>query len=175
MLPSGNVVFTPVKDAKGNITTLTAQGGGFGHGVGLSQLGASWMSKHGSHFPEIVQHYYKGVSLGSTPIAVGGDRPTQAIYTQFDVHRPYGVLWIQDGTANGAPCTEPVTVQLNNKMLTLSPTAFRTAADIHTYLKPGELNTFVLFPDLKNPQRNLKAWIELYPPEGTNTLKVGQR
>jgi SpoIID/LytB domain protein len=175
MLPSGNVVFTTAKDAKGNVTSLVAKGGGFGHGVGLSQLGASWMSKHGSHFPEIVQHYYKGVSLGSTPIAVGGDRPCQPIYTQFDVHRPFGTLWIQDGDPVGPFSKEPVNIQLNDKTMTLAPNSYRTAADVRAYLKPGELNTLVLFPDSKHPERKLKAWIELYPSQGGNAIQMTRR
>jgi stage II sporulation protein D len=173
MLPSGNVVFTPTRDAKGNITALLAQGGGFGHGVGMSQLGASWMSKHGKKFPEIIQHYYKGASLGSKPLTVGGDgKPAQAIYTRFGVHRPQGRLWIEDSTGASQ---EPVTVQLNDRLLSLTPTGPRTAADIHAFLKPGELNTLVLFPDLNNPTRRLKAWVELYPAQGPNTPRLSHR
>jgi stage II sporulation protein D len=175
MLPSGNVVFTPTRDTRGYISTLLVQGGGFGHGVGMSQLGASWMSKHGSRYPEIIQHYYKGVSLGSIPLEVGGTCPNQPTYTQFGVHRPYGILWIQDNGLSSAYSKEPVTVQLNDKLMTLTPESVRTAADVREYLKPGALNTLVLFPDLKKPERRLKAWIELYPPKSEDLAKVSQR
>ena len=161
MLPSANVVFTPERNAQGKLTGLLAQGGGFGHGVGMSQLGASWMSRHGRRFPEILQHYYQGVSLGSIPVSVGGDKPCQATYTRFETDAPYGRLWIRDDTAG----RKPVTVQINGKTFVLTPTGLRTAADIHTHLKPGQLNTLVLFPDRDDPDRKLIAWVELYPPQ----------
>lgn len=36
---------------------------GFGHGVGMSQYGASGMAKHGSSYEQILKHYYNGVTL----------------------------------------------------------------------------------------------------------------
>lgn len=38
-------------------------GGGFGHGVGLSQTGAVGMAEKGASFDEILRHYYRGISL----------------------------------------------------------------------------------------------------------------
>ncbi len=163
MLPSGNVVFTPVKDPKGQLIAMRAQGGGFGHGVGMSQLGASWMHKHGYRFPQIIQHYYKGVSLASRPITVGAGQSDRPVVTRFDVSRAKGMLWIQDGeNGNGAP----VKIKLNGKELKLASNGARSGTEVDTYLRPGELNTLVLFPDEKHPQRKLKAWIDLYPPQG---------
>jgi stage II sporulation protein D len=39
-------------------------GGGFGHGVGLSQTGAVGMAEKGATFEEILRHYYRGVDIG---------------------------------------------------------------------------------------------------------------
>jgi len=36
---------------------------GYGHGVGMSQYGASAMAKQGSTYDEILKHYYTGVSI----------------------------------------------------------------------------------------------------------------
>ena len=36
---------------------------GYGHGVGMSQLGACTMAKQGSSYAEILTHYYTGVDL----------------------------------------------------------------------------------------------------------------
>jgi SpoIID/LytB domain protein len=170
MLPSGNVVFTTTKSAKGQLWGITANGGGFGHGVGLSQLGASWMSKHGYPFPQIIQHYYRGVSLGSLPIAVGGavseNRP---VMTRFDVSHTQGMLWVQDGdSAADVPGKQTaIELKLNGKTLKVQPHGFRSGMDVGDYLKSGALNTLVLFPDTKLPGRKLKAWIELYPAKAT--------
>jgi len=48
-------------------------GGGYGHGVGMSQWGAKWMAEHGSTWEEIVKHYYTGVEIADiTQIGVMG-------------------------------------------------------------------------------------------------------
>lgn len=38
---------------------------GFGHGVGMSQKGANTMAKNGSNYEQILEHYYKGVTLAN--------------------------------------------------------------------------------------------------------------
>ena len=40
---------------------------GFGHGVGMSQYGANSMAQAGSTYPEILQHYYTGVTVEQCP------------------------------------------------------------------------------------------------------------
>ena len=39
------------------------QGGGFGHGVGMSQWGAYGMAKRGYNYQQIVGHFYRGATL----------------------------------------------------------------------------------------------------------------
>ena len=36
---------------------------GYGHGVGMSQVGANAMAKEGKNYEEILTHYYTGVTL----------------------------------------------------------------------------------------------------------------
>src|SRR5688572_4212419 len=43
---------------------LVVRGGGFGHGVGLSQYGAMGFAKNGKTYREILGHYYTGTQLG---------------------------------------------------------------------------------------------------------------
>ena len=43
--------------------TITLQGGGFGHGIGLSQHGANGMAKEGHNYKEIVEYYYDNVVI----------------------------------------------------------------------------------------------------------------
>lgn len=173
MLPSGNVVFTPQKGPNGAMVGLIANGGGFGHGVGLSQLGASWMHKHGYKFPQIVQHYYRGVSLGSMPITVGSNLPGKPVMTRFGVHQPKGMLWLQEGDSNTSVLPlrqEEVVIELNGEKLKLAPSGFRSGIEVDRYLKVGQMNSLLLIPDSKNPQRKLKAWIELYPAKPVESL-----
>ena len=42
-------------------------GGGFGHGVGMSQFGAYAMAKKGKKYPEILHHYYTNIILSTIP------------------------------------------------------------------------------------------------------------
>ncbi|MGH2842023.1 MAG: SpoIID/LytB domain-containing protein [Solirubrobacteraceae bacterium] len=58
-------------------------GGGFGHGVGMSQYGAAGMALHGYTYQQILAHYYTGTTLG-----------------QFDSGHTVTVLLHQGGAAS---------------------------------------------------------------------------
>lgn len=63
-LPSTLFFVEPVVDPRTKTTTgYRVYGGGFGHGVGLSQTGAVGMAQKGHGFAEILAHYYRGVEL----------------------------------------------------------------------------------------------------------------
>ncbi len=54
-------------------TTMTIEGRGWGHGIGLSQYGAYGYALHGWSYGNIIRHYYTGVTLGkvaNVPIRV---------------------------------------------------------------------------------------------------------
>ncbi|MGO9821779.1 MAG: SpoIID/LytB domain-containing protein [Solirubrobacteraceae bacterium] len=46
--------------------TFYVKGGGYGHGVGLSQYGAYGYALHGKGYRFILAHYYQGTSIGTT-------------------------------------------------------------------------------------------------------------
>jgi len=48
-------------DAKNNLFVIS--GGGYGHGVGMSQYGAKYLAGQGRGFEEILSHFYKGATL----------------------------------------------------------------------------------------------------------------
>jgi stage II sporulation protein D len=50
----------------GAATTLYISGGGFGHGIGMSQYGAYGYALHGWTYQQILAHYYTGTALGTT-------------------------------------------------------------------------------------------------------------
>ncbi|HHU77587.1 MAG: stage II sporulation protein D [Caldicoprobacterales bacterium] len=56
-LNSTDITFVFGKD------TITMKTRGFGHGVGMSQVGAHQMAGRGSSYKEILQHYYRGVEI----------------------------------------------------------------------------------------------------------------
>ncbi|MEG0951266.1 MAG: SpoIID/LytB domain-containing protein [Niameybacter sp.] len=45
------------------ISEIDFYGGGYGHGVGMSQNGAQGMAKRGYTYKEILRHYYNGVTI----------------------------------------------------------------------------------------------------------------
>ncbi len=47
---------------QGGKVTFTVEG--YGHGVGMSQLGAHAMAEHGATYRDILAHYYQGVTFG---------------------------------------------------------------------------------------------------------------
>ena len=53
--------FAVPADAK---TTFVVRGGGFGHGVGMSQYGTLGFAQHGKKYDAILRHYYTGTKLG---------------------------------------------------------------------------------------------------------------
>jgi stage II sporulation protein D len=54
-------------------------GGGFGHGVGLSQYGAYGFAQNGRGYGEILAHYYRGTELGEAP-----SRPVRVLLQASD-------------------------------------------------------------------------------------------
>ena len=47
----------------GEIVEVDVKGRGWGHGVGLCQMGAVELARRGWSFQRILKHYYRGVAL----------------------------------------------------------------------------------------------------------------
>lgn len=62
-LKSSLFTVTTKKDGKGAVSKWIFSGGGFGHGVGMCQIGAMEMAGDGRSVLEILSHYYKNVSV----------------------------------------------------------------------------------------------------------------
>ena len=166
MMPSANVVFSHLTDGSGNLVSLKANGGGFGHGVGMSQLGASWMGKHGYHFPQIIQHYYKGASIGSLPVSPG----SAPVKTTFFTRQPQGRLMVKLPTTDGI--NKPVLkVHVNNTVYAVDTGKTQTL-DVGNALHAQQLNTLLLEP-METPEPATLFGITL-PTAGTATVKPEQ-
>lgn len=63
ILRSAFFTLTIDRNLFGHIRSVTAKGGGYGHGVGFSQIGALSMAAAGLRAPEIIRRYYTGVEL----------------------------------------------------------------------------------------------------------------
>ena len=51
------------RDEEKDIRTFTIWGGGYGHGVGMSQNGAQEMAREGKNYEEILMFFYDGVEI----------------------------------------------------------------------------------------------------------------
>lgn len=60
LLPSAFISLQSICNDKGNMVGYIVEGGGFGHGVGMSQNGAKHMALAGSGYKEILETYYSG-------------------------------------------------------------------------------------------------------------------
>ncbi len=161
-LPSANVFFDMVKDPNGNIIEVKATGGGFGHGVGMSQLGASYLSKRNQPFVKILQHYYPGVSIGSIPLIASQGN---GMMTHFFVHEPQGVLFVK----STEEAVVDVSINGSNMQVKVAPNQ-RVQRVLSSELVAGKLNELKLVPGSQSSSM-VRAWIELAPPS-TNPIQL---
>src|SRR5438445_13054161 len=85
--------------AAATATSFVFTGHGWGHGVGMAQYGALGYALHGVSYERILEHYYRGVTLGPAPVAkvrvlVAEDRAalTVASDAPFEVRDAAGAL-----------------------------------------------------------------------------------
>jgi len=62
-LPSAFISIERSEPDENQVTTFTIYGGGFGHGVGMSQNGAQGMAKAGKNYREILEFFYTGAKV----------------------------------------------------------------------------------------------------------------
>lgn len=158
-LPSANVVFEQEFDEDGNLLKIKALGGGFGHGVGLSQFGAGYMGEQlKSGFQDILKHYYTGISLGTVPVALSGDLNTNSETRTFFVKDGKAKLVVDnkfkveyiDTVINGVS----ETLELNRKER-------YDKIDLSNYLLKG-LNTIVFnYPKYLDKNKSVRFYIEI--------------
>lgn len=164
-LPSANVVFENEKDESGNLISVKAYGGGFGHGVGMSQYGAGFMGNemHLS-YDKILQHYYTGISLGTKPVIISGDS-TQLTAVQhfYAPHKKAKII------VDNKFMVTKLMAEINGEMHTfdLPPAIFGanrfTEIDISKYIKNGKNTIVFSSPDFADSgfKKALRLYVEL--------------
>lgn len=74
LLPSAYFTLQELRDEKGGLMGYKVLGGGYGHGVGMSQNGAKGMADAGKNYQEILTYFYKDVEIGNiNDIVKAGD------------------------------------------------------------------------------------------------------
>lgn len=152
-LPSANVVFEVKSDNYGNVVSVTAFGGGFGHGVGMSQFGAGYMAtKLNQPYYNILRHYYTDINLGTYPVTVCGEEVKQTFWA------PIGRAQIVVTDTNAGR----LAVMINGKEheFPIAKTVFQREykIDISRFIEDGE-NTIVFYPPTLG--RSVTLYVEL--------------
>lgn len=164
-LPSANVVFDNIQDENGNLISVHAYGGGFGHGVGMSQYGAGFMGSE-MHLPyeKILQHYYTGITLSTKPIIIsteiGQQSATQNFYSKnkkakIIVDNKFGVNTLSVDI-NGVH----LNFELPKEMLMYKR---YSEIDISKYLKQGRNTITFTSPEFfeSSERKGLRLYIEI--------------
>lgn len=162
-LPSANVVFEPQFDEDGKLISIKAYGGGFGHGVGLSQFGAGFMgSELKLPYEKILQHYYTGITLGTKPIILSADESQRVVSQTFYVSEKNAEIVVDNKYLVGS-----LVAEINGKEFTfelckgLLPTNRICRIDISRYLKKG-MNTITFsYPLDEGNKKALRLFVEL--------------
>lgn len=161
-LPSANVVFENNFDEYGNLSTIKAYGGGFGHGVGLSQYGAGFMgSELHKSYDKILQHYYSGITLATKPVIISDNSAQKMITQNFYTKDKYANVIIDNKFQ--AP---KITIDVNGKFYTYElPTNILgsrlTNIDISKHIKSGRNTVRFIYPEENGNNKAIRLYIEL--------------
>jgi SpoIID/LytB domain protein len=157
-LPSANFVCDTYKDSNG-ITKIKFTGGGFGHGVGLSQYGAGNMGKRGYNFVQILEHYYKNTIVGTYPIHITSDYNNNVSVQKFIAPNEYADIIFNDtvGIDNIEVVINGQKVNLNIGKIFTSKNEF----NISKYIKEGENSIEVRLPADYNGSKALTYYIRI--------------
>ncbi len=114
-------------------------GAGFGHGVGMSQYGAGYLSAYGVGYDEILKHYYSGIRLGTMPKKVS--------YNNYNQN--YTLTMYVNNLNTGTAGTLPDSINQNplkNEIMTLhnaSKARVKYILNIDNEKKPSAIRFYV--------------------------------
>lgn len=158
-LPSANVVFEQEYNENGDLIYVKAYGGGFGHGVGMSQYGAGFMGKElGKSFDEILKHYYSGITLATEPkilsLKIGQDKIVNNFFTKngkavLVVDNKYKMDYI-DAVINNV-----------DEKIEFDTTSRYNQIDLSKYLRRGMNTVTFFYPVTQGGNKAVRMYIEL--------------
>lgn len=166
-LPSANVYFDKVYSeglfSKKELDTIIAYGGGFGHGVGMSQYGAGYMATElKMPYSKILRHYYTDISLATMPVEISNNDSQRVVSQKFFANQKSARLVINNKFQIGK-----ILVNVNGKevMILLEkhilPSHKFDAVDISKYIKKGENIITYSYPKDEGNNKAVKVYVEL--------------
>ena len=158
-LPSANLVFKQKFDDEGNLKTIKAYGGGYGHGVGMSQFGAGYMATS-LHLPyeKILQHYYSGISLTTEPFIISSNSAQNKVTQTFFAKNGEGKLIVDNKYK-----VRYIDACINNvdEKIELDTSQRINTINISKYLQKG-INTITFYYPLSSgSNKGLRMYVEL--------------
>lgn len=158
-LPSANMVFEHEYNENGDLIYIKAYGGGFGHGVGMSQYGAGYMAtKLKMPYEKILQHYYTGITLSTEPFILSSNPEQNKIVQSFYTENKKARLIVDNKYK-----VNFIDIKVNNldEKIQLDPSERYNRIDISKYLHTG-LNTVTFYyPAKEGGSKGLRIYIEL--------------
>jgi SpoIID/LytB domain protein len=162
-LPSANVVFEQEYNEDGQLIYIKAYGGGYGHGVGLSQYGAGYMGTElGMTYDKILKHYYSNITLATEPLILSADedqtRATQTFYSKNG-----NAILVVDNKFK----VKYIDVNINNidKRIEFDKSERYNQIDLSQDLKCGENTIKFYYPESKG---GLRLYIEFVGEDDRN-------
>lgn len=141
-------------------------GGGFGHGVGMSQYGAGYMAQSGYNFAQILKHYYSKITLGTMK--------KEVFYNPYLIEYKTEFYWDKKAfnkailKVDNHKRVSKVKFRVNSQTFETdmnSYSAKNLGMDITKYLKEG-LNTVVFEPlEEKDANKSITYQIEVLEGE----------
>ena len=144
---------------KGKIKKVSFKvyGGGFGHGVGMSQYGANYLAKKGKTYDEILKYYYTGIKVGSMPQIVEENKES-SLSVHWNKNRK--VLFKFDNTKK----LSLFAFTINNFLFNPDMSQYQNKIlwfDITKYLSEGE-NKIIIQPlNKEDYAKKPTYWIEI--------------
>ena len=171
-LPSANVVFENIKDEDGKLVTIKAYGGGFGHGVGMSQFGAGFMgSELHKTFDNILQHYYTGIIIGTKPIIVSSEPSQQKVSQTFYANKKFANLVIDNKFQ-----LSKLNININgtNYEFNLPTSMFGgnrcSRINISNYINKGRNTIVFSYPKNETGRKAVRLFVELVEKDDSGSI-----
>ena len=169
-LPSANVVFVPTFDDSGKLLSMKAYGGGYGHGVGMSQYGAGFMAQElGKSYKDILFRYYTDIVLATKPVVLSSENDfvAQTFYNEEDE-----VFLVIDNSQK----VKNIILNINgkDKIFSLESQIFGDSLNrinITKYLKNGRNKVVFIYSDEESKEKGkeLKLYLEVGRANGGNS------
>lgn len=150
-LPSANFIITYIQALS---PVYKFSGGGFGHGVGLSQWGAGKMASLGFSFDKILQHYYKGIKLATIPIEILANGKTTERIFYTDIEKASVII----SNPNGI---KKLVININNKEINVKLKEEMMIEDISKHINKGKNKISYTIEDEIDYEKSLKVYIEV--------------